>query len=326
MQESRDESNRISRLSTKEAQEYLKKIKGKAYEEYRKDWEKCGRTQIGLGYPLQLNIELTSHCNLRCSMCYRNYGIDVRHGQIDFEDIKCLANQFSQMNTPSLWLSGGEPLIHPQIEQILKILGETNPVDFWMVSNGLLLSEHLSEIIIDCSITWLSISIDASNEDTYKRIRGGDYNLLVKNVERFLEIRKAKGSCLPFLRVSFIKMDDNEGEEQAFTERWKDKADIIDFQTLADYHDLDNFTEMDVREAEYRCTAPFRLVSVIPNGDIIPCCNGFYGEKSAFNIHNFSLDEYWSSEFHVQFSKSIKNKNYCNECIKCIKSFLPRKR
>ena len=64
MNESRDESNRISRLSSDETKAYLSKLKGKKYDEYRRNWEYCGNEQVDIGSPLQLNIELTANCNL----------------------------------------------------------------------------------------------------------------------------------------------------------------------------------------------------------------------------------------------------------------------
>ena len=323
MHQKRDESNRISRLSSESAQAYLAEQKGPAYSQYRKNWAVCGREQIGLEYPLQLNVELTASCNLRCKMCYRNYDMDVRHGCLSIAEIRLLAAQFSELSIPSLWLSGGEPLFHPQIREILRIFSATNPLDFWMVTNGLLLTEELAREIIASKLTWLSISIDAASPDTYMKIRGGDYEKLLQNIDAFLRIRNEAGSVLPFLRVSFIRMPENCKEETAFKQQWAEKADIIDIQTLADYHDLDQFSEEDVLRSDYICTAPFTLISVLPNGDIIPCRNGFYGEKSCFNIRNITLRNYWKSSYHKAFAASVKQKKYCAECKKCIKSFLP---
>lgn len=204
MNKSKDESSRISRLSSAEAKAYLSRLKGKIYDEYRDKWEQCGSEQIDCGMPLQLNIELTANCNLRCKMCYRNYDIKVREGTLSVDDIMLLVKQFSEMHIPSLWLSGGEPLLHPNIQEILRAFASVKPVDYWMVTNGLLLSEEIAETIVDAKLTWLSISIDASTVDAYKKIRGGDYQRLLNNIDQFLTIREEKGSKLPFLRVSFI--------------------------------------------------------------------------------------------------------------------------
>lgn len=326
MKETRDESNRICRRWADKAKDYLSDLKGLKYIQYRKEWEFCGSEQVDIGNPLQLNIELTANCNLRCRMCYRNYDIQVRDGTLPLSDIKLLAQEVSSMKIPSVWLSGGEPLMHPEIEEVLKTFSSVSPLDFWMVTNGLLLSPKICKTIIESELTWLSVSIDASNAQTYKKIRGGSYDTLIRNIDVFLDMRRKMNSQLPFLRVSFIKMEENSNEESEFVEYWKDKADIIDIQTLADYHNLEQFSIEDVLQSDYKCTAPFTLISVLPNGDIIPCCNGFYGEKSRYNIHNTSLSDYWNSSYHKMFAQAIKEKHYCKECINCIKSFLPRKK
>lgn len=323
MKKTNDESRRITRLSSREAQKYLAELKGAKYIEYRQKWSVCGANQVMSNTPLQLNVELTANCNLKCKMCYRGYDMDVRSGALSMEDVKRLASQAADLEIPSIWLSGGEPLIHPSIRAILKVFGDTKPLDFWLVSNGLLLDEEKSRSIVDSGMTWLSVSIDAANPNTYREIRGAELEQVRKNVDGFLNIREKMNSRLPFLRVSFINMPENRGEEAGFIHEWSRKADIIDFQTLANYHDLDSLDSDAIASSDFLCTAPFTLVSVIPNGDIIPCCNGFYSGNSNFNINNISLEEYWNSSYHQAFAQAIKEKKYSSECLKCVKSFIP---
>ncbi len=323
MQGATDESYRISRYCKSNAQEYLAQINGEPYIEYRKNWSYCGEKQFKPDKPLQVNIELTSQCNLKCKMCYRNYeDINSREGCLGLPEIENIVQQCKEMQVPSIWLSGGEPLLHPDILDILKLFGSVGSVDYWMVSNGLLLNERIISEILDSGMTWLSISIDAATAKTYKEIRGGNLNIVHENIALFLKMRNERGLKLPFLRVSFIEMEDNKGEKTIFMDQWNNKADIIDIQTLANYHNLDNISDLDVVNAQFLCTAPFTLVSIIPNGDIIPCCNGFYSIKSKYNINNISILEYWKSDYHSNFAIAIKEKNYCSECIKCIKSFI----
>src|SRR5699024_8685056 len=154
------------------------------------------KNQICPEKPLQLNVELTAACNLRCCMCYRNYDMEVRNGALALSDVELLAKQFAELGIPSLWLSGGEPLMHPEIDQILKIFGQTKPLDFWMVTNGLMLTESLSSTIVEAGLTWLSVSVDAAEAETYKKIRGGNYQKLLENINTFLKVRSEKGSRL----------------------------------------------------------------------------------------------------------------------------------
>ena len=324
MEKSRDESRRIVRTSSQKAQEYLASLKGDAYVQYRKEWAYYGSNQIVPSGPLQINIEVTAACNLCCKMCFRNYPFNARKGQLSLEEIKLIAQQVNELRIPSIWLSGGEPTLHPQIVEILNIFGEVKPLDFWMVTNGTNLTDEIIDAILSSDLTWLSISIDASTPQSYQRIRGGDLNVVHTNIDKLLRKRNAQGAKLPFLRVSFVEMNDNVEERDSFLTFWSQRADIVDIQTLADYNDLNVIPDADALRSDFKCTAPFSLLSVIPNGDILPCCNGFYTTKSKFNIHNISIVDYWNGKYRQSFAQSVKLKNYCDECMRCVKSFVRR--
>lgn len=316
------EEGRIRRLQLSAAQEYLAQRGGEAYLQYRADWERCGSTQTMPSRPLQLNIELTAACNLQCRMCYRTVAPHVRHGVLPLEDIRLLADQFREAEIPSLWLSGGEPLLHPRFTEVLQLLSATKPLDFWMVTNGLLLDEALCEAVLDSGLTWLSISIDAADASTYRAIRGGDYERLLANIEHFLLRRQQRGQRLPFLRVSLIDMPENHDQVQDFVACWSRRADIVDIQTLADYRDKpDEHKQPVARLPHYRCTAPFTLVSVTPSGDWIPCCNSFYVPDGRYTVHNTSLLEYWNLPWRRTFAADLKAEHYPAVCRACIESF-----
>ena len=318
-----DESNRIKRYQTKQAYLYLAQQKGEEYIKYRNDWEYYCKHQIVPDRPLQLNLEITSRCNLKCKMCFKSYSeIQQREGELSLEDINLLMNQAEKLQIPSIWLSGGEPTLHPYFSDIIKTVSNVNPLDFWVVTNGTNLTDSLIADILSSKITWLSISIDAFYDETYKRIRKGELETVKRGVLNFLERRNERKQRLPFLRVSYIEMNENLGEMNDFIRFWQDKADIIDVQSLADYHKLEEIT--DIESIPFKCTAPFSLLSVTPNGNIIPCCNGFYKSSSKHNIKDISIVDYWNSDFHEMFAKSIKDKKYSSECLKCVKSFAKR--
>lgn len=320
-----DESNRINRIKRDEAVQYLTKKRGEEYCNYRKDWEFYSTCQEMPDRPLQLNLEITSNCNLRCAMCFRSYEMNnPRKSYLSVEELKRIFAQFDESKIPSLWISGGEPFLHPNIDWILKEIATLNPLDSWIVSNGFLLSDEIIEGLLDSGIHWLSISIDASTAETYRKIRGGDLLQLENNIDNFLKRRNERDQKLPFLRVTFIDMPSNHHEINDFISNWRKRADIVDIQSLADYHNLDSITEEEMLNCSFMCTAPFTLISVIPDGNFIPCCNGFYDTVSSFNINNVSIKEYWNSPWRLEFAKSLKEKRYCYECKKCIKSFVKR--
>ena len=76
--------------------------------------------------------------------------------------------------------------------------------------------------------------MDAATKETFEKIRlGAKYDVTMKNIERFLEIKKQEKFELPVIGVNFCKTKFNEHEEEAFIEKWIDKVDffvIQDFQ------------------------------------------------------------------------------------------------
>jgi len=319
--------DRISRYIRGNPESYLIALKGAQYANYRESWNECGSEQVLPDRPIQLNIELTARCNLRCKMCYRSYENpgQYRSGELSLATVKKLALEARDLGISSLWLTGGEPLLHPSFPEVLECLSKCGFLDFWLVTNGLLLDEATSRLICESGITWLSISIDACTDLTYRRIRGGSLAALKNNIEGFLRIREECGKGTPLLRVSFVQQEDNCAETEAFMSEWADAADVVDIQSLVSYH-FDENSDISGNSpkkagASFRCPDPFRLVSVLPDGAFAPCCNSFSKTRSPYTAGGGTISQYWSSEWHKQFADAIKKHRFDEECRKCIQSF-----
>ena len=71
-----------------------------------------------------LSFMITDKCNLKCSFCSRNaqMGNDQFMSPYFIEEVIEQAQKFTNLKTINL--SGGEPFLHPQLEEILKIASE----------------------------------------------------------------------------------------------------------------------------------------------------------------------------------------------------------
>ena len=82
-------------------------------------------------------LEITSHCNLECPICFAGSGPGGDH--LTIEQCKSAIDRLVEVETQPevLQLSGGEPTIHPQFEQILRYACD-QPIDIVMVNtNGI---------------------------------------------------------------------------------------------------------------------------------------------------------------------------------------------
>lgn len=162
-------------------------------------------------YPRFLNLELTSHCNLRCIMCPKTVGFHTHKPDCEISD-KVLEKVISQV-LPHVYhinlMGFGEPLLARR--KLFKLLEECKRLHITlnMITNGQLLTPEISKTLVDLGIFNLNVSLDAAKSETYKKIRNTDYEKVVGNLRTLKKIKEDAGSEYPTLDLSFVGMVDN---------------------------------------------------------------------------------------------------------------------
>lgn len=100
-----------------------------------------------------LELQITWRCNLACAHCYLG---PARGVDLPVERVAALAREFEALGGLRLLISGGEPLLHPQWEQVNAALLAL-PVRRVLLSNGLLLSD---QILANLAVEEVQISLD----------------------------------------------------------------------------------------------------------------------------------------------------------------------
>ena len=89
-------------------------------------------------------LELTHRCNLRCLHCFNDSGlgesIDMEIGNLD-----CLLDELSRHPGIEIYLSGGEPTLHPEFDQILEMMAQRE-MTFIVCTNGILSEESITTL------------------------------------------------------------------------------------------------------------------------------------------------------------------------------------
>ena len=315
--------NDIQRIVINDIDKRLIEIKGGSYIEYRKEFDAARSHHIRPERPIQLTIELNSWCNLRCKMCMWNYSKNPSKAYMPLEMINDIAKQAKDLKIPSIWLGAfNEITLYPYFSKSLRKFSEAAPIDYWMSTNGTLLSKEISELIIDIPLTKLSVSLDAANPETYKKIRGGNLEQVERNIYRFFEIRENKRSKLPFLRLTFVEQEENRNEYEQFVDKWKNLADIIDLQKQVDFSYMKkHINEISIPENNnFICYYPFYVVTIRHDGRFQPCCSGMYKSNNYLNINDMSISEYWGNTKTVKFADIIDKRNYAGCCKRCVAS------
>ena len=90
-----------------------------------------------------------------------------------------------------------------------------------LISNGSLITERAARGMVDAGLDAINISMDAAGKEVFESTRLGlNYDKVVANVERLIQIRDEAGKRRPKLILSFVRQN-NSTEEQAFIAHWR---------------------------------------------------------------------------------------------------------
>jgi cyclic pyranopterin phosphate synthase len=122
-----------------------------------------------------LRISLTDNCNLRCFYCMpdEDYNFTPTAKLMQADEISKIAKLFVDNGVKKIRLTGGEPLIRKDIEQILIQLSQL-PIELSLTTNGILVNTLLSTLK-DANLSSINVSLDTLKKEKFNTITRRDY-------------------------------------------------------------------------------------------------------------------------------------------------------
>jgi len=117
-----------------------------------------------------LRISLTELCNLRCTYCMPEEGIQLspKSHIMTFDEIYTIAKTFVDNGVTKIRLTGGEPLARKNVEVILKRLA-TLPVELSITTNAVIIDKFI-DVLKACNINNINVSLDSLKADKFNTI------------------------------------------------------------------------------------------------------------------------------------------------------------
>jgi len=121
--------------------------------------------------PKWIAWEITRRCNLHCVHCRSSSELEAHgHPDFSFDEAKRVLDDISSYASPVVVLSGGEPLLRPDVFDIAKY-GGAKGLRMCMATNGTLVNEEICGKIKDADIKMVSLSVDGSTADVHDNFR-----------------------------------------------------------------------------------------------------------------------------------------------------------
>ena len=112
-------------------------------------------------HPLLAHIIPMRRCNLACTYCNE---FDDFSKPVPMEDMYRRIDKLGALGTSVVTISGGEPLLHPQLDDVIRRIRADDMVA-GLITNGYLLVPERIERLNRAGLEWLQISIDNVNPD-----------------------------------------------------------------------------------------------------------------------------------------------------------------
>lgn len=209
-----------------------------------------------LSRPLHdLRISVTDRCNFRCVYCMpkeifgRNFQFLDRDELLSFEEIQQLAKAFHEIGVRKIRLTGGEPLVRKQIEQLVAMLSVLPDTDLTMTTNGILLPSA-AEDLKAAGLKRVTISLDSLEDAVFQAMN--DVGASVQDV--LLGVEAAERAGLHPIKINMVvKRGVNETSVLPMARYFKERGHILRF---IEYMDVGH-------------TNGWRLDDVVPAKEIV---------------------------------------------------------
>jgi MoaA/NifB/PqqE/SkfB family radical SAM enzyme len=173
------------------------------------------RTDVAQRPPVCVYLEVTNRCNLSCSTCPRTFEELEPPADMSWDLFASIVDQVPDLARAVLH-GVGEPMLVANLPRMVRYLKDRG-VYVLFNTNGTVLSERNGRALIDARLDELRVSLDASNRESFKAIRGRDYfGRIICNVRAFRELQEREGHSRPQVSLWLTGLRETVAELPAF--------------------------------------------------------------------------------------------------------------
>ena len=223
------------------------------------------------GRPIKdLRISVTDRCNFRCVYCMpkavfdKDYAFLPRESLLSFEEITRLARLFAAHGVTKIRLTGGEPLLRRNLEELIEQLVEIHDMEVTLTTNGVLLPKKAAALKA-AGLKRVTVSLDSLDDAVFRAMN--DMDVPVADVLKGIAAAEAAG--LGPIKINMVvKRGLNDQEILPMAQRFRGSGHILRFIEFMDVGSSNGWRMDDVvpsAEVVQRIHEAFPLEQIDPN-------------------------------------------------------------
>jgi len=198
-----------------------------------------------------MRISITERCNYRCFYCMPQEGGECNvetkeENLLSRKEIVSLVETGARLGIKKVRITGGEPLIRRDIEEILQGISKVHGIEeLCLTTNGSLLDKKM-EVMKECGVTRINVSLDTLIPERFREItKTGDYLSVWKGIERAIE----SGIQVRINSVVVQGINDDEVLNlAALTEKYPIDVRFIELMPIGEGKKYKGFSGSEIRE------------------------------------------------------------------------------
>lgn len=301
-----------------------------------------------LSYPVSLDIEATTICNLNCIFCIKYPHKPLL--SLPLPDFRKIAKALFPYAARVSFCSGGEPFLNKNFMDFLAACKQYKTL-ITVVSNGTLLSEKLcGELMRNEYLESFSFSFDGAKKETVEFIRKGiDHDKVVNNIRTMCGMKKRFRGTSAAIQIRCSVMKSNIGELPDLVRsasKWGVDRVVVSYVIIS--NDIDKkeslFYHPQLRERIFQeaaavagaehiqlsfaesilhyehpalCSYPWSFLKISPDGSVRFCYRAWENPVgNIFAVRKFH--DLWNNQHYQQIRKTINTAHpyfkYCSVC------------
>ena len=293
-----------------------------------------------------LQWHLGEQCNLKCLHCYQE---NHKYINLPFDKLVYIYNQYKELLKKlnmkgHINITGGEPFCNPYLFKILDLIKkDADLISFSILTNGTLITKDLAQKLKSYNPYYVQVSLEGGKKTndyirgigTYKKIREGIKYLRDEDIFTSISFTATKLNYKEFPKV--VKYAIKNNVNNVWSDRYIPLGDSIDKELMMNYDETRAYLEiMDIErdklmkkncfttvsmnralqfqmtnEIAYGCTAGDTLLTIMENGDLVPC------RRMPIVVGNLLTDNMYNLYKNNKILQSLRNETIPDECQSC---------
>ncbi len=295
-------------------QNRYKRAKGKIYKflKFRYKWHFYPDAKKIPKFPLNIFMEASSACELKCDHCFRQY-MDMRENDfMPFNMWKKIVDECSQYEDlfTIKFSMRGEPTSDPDLPNKIKYGKEKGIPEIWINTHGGNLTEEYTRKLLEAGPDWITVSLDGLDE-MYESIRKPQkWDDVFEKVKRLKKLRD---------EISPDTLLNTQGLWSAIKHNPKEYYNRLRpyFDRIVYNPDM-NFKEITlVPDPNYVCPRLWQSLAITSKGDVLKCPSDFEKDEVIGNVMKSSIKNIWDVQQEKERQRHLAGKK--NESVACKK-------